>query len=191
MQRYHLTPEQQQLVLDNMGIAYMLVNRLWHIPLVKKSGEKSDLEQEALLALCRCAATPSFDPTKSKFCTYAGRAVRQSILDYAVKKALIPVPPCALKIPHLEGDAKKVRRIGQFVDRWDTPCPEEDPILAGDIESCLRRLDSRSARMIRERYWEGRKMSDIGEEEGVSRERVRQIIKNGQEELRSSLKEMV
>ena len=56
--------------------------------------------------------------------------------------------------------------------------------LRGYLESALAYLDPRTARCVRRRYFENMTLREIGEKEGLSHERIRQLVNAGLERLR-------
>jgi RNA polymerase sigma factor (sigma-70 family) len=69
----------------------------------------------------------------------------------------------------------------------DPPGPEPAEIdeLTEAVRARLNQLPERERRLIRQRYMQGRTLTSVGEEEGVSCERVRQIIQRGLARLRT------
>lgn len=63
--------------------------------------------------------------------------------------------------------------------------PPEHPF--GDLHPLVERLDGKTRELLHAKYVEGRTMVQIGQELGVSKERVRQLTRRAREDLAASL----
>jgi RNA polymerase primary sigma factor len=89
------------------------------------------------------------------------------------------------------GDEQDAGELGDFVEDRGTLSPvesAEQQILSEDVESALASLTSREARILRLRYGLGGgrplTLNEIGKRIGVTRERVRQIVRHALRKLR-------
>lgn len=106
-----LTPEQQQLVLDNIKLTSWAVGYdRWRV-LVASYPTKQDAQADACLALCRAAR--DYDPTKSKFSTYANRVIKHQFLTQFQKSK-------ALKNQMIDGALCQSHMVGTKVYEADT-----------------------------------------------------------------------
>lgn len=82
-----------------------------------------------------------------------------------------------------EDDPDSGERIDLVPDPTDDYEPEELRIyreqLHEDLERCLSTLEEREQRVIRSRYWDGKTLKEVGQEIGVSYQRVRDIERHG------------
>lgn len=175
---------------------------LWLVPVnASRFGHyhREDLEQEGALALYR--AVDGFDYRRGlRFSTYAVHWLRQAFHSYLYNHcATVRIPVYLHKVmakvrqgKDLSGLSEKVLDNARVMTtRHTVPIDAvSDPLtpetserdvteLAGLLASALDGLRPRERYLIEQRYFHGRTYRDIGEEIGVSVERVRQIIAKG------------
>ncbi len=202
-----LTPEQQQLVADNLGLAQTTAAKVAHAVSCRMSrfgGSKKlfeqffpDLAQEGYLGLC--GASRLFDPSFGfKFSTYAfvaakNRIQRAIVTLYSLRPGVAPttkkftknVPLLTFSQLHTRVDSEQ-EDVSWLI--WDESYQHEPPPpidLTPEMETllCLA-LNPRQARFVKEHIVDGRTLQDLGKEWKLSRERVRQIIANALTSLR-------
>jgi len=81
-----LTVEQQQLVEDNLGLVYKVINDKFEFLYGMNGIEIEDFEQVGKLALCKAAR--QYNPARSKFSTFAYILIRQELSDAVTKSCL-------------------------------------------------------------------------------------------------------
>lgn len=143
-----------------------------------------DLMQEGRLALLR--AHESFDPASNvKLLTYATIIIQRAMGDHA-RRLAHPV-----RFPRQRGTVRReVARISfnecvsegsrqTWADVLAAPEPDLEYSPAGElmplVEKAMLKLTAKQRTVINARFIHGRKLREIGEELGVTRERVRQI----------------
>lgn len=143
-----------------------------------------DLMQEGRLALLR--AHERFDPSANvKLLTFATICIQRAMGDHA-RCFAHPV-----KYPRQRGRTRQeVLRISfnecvfegarqTWSEVLTTPEPDLEYSPAGElmalVEKALLKLTAKQQAVVKARFMEGRKLHDIGQELGVSRERIRQI----------------
>jgi RNA polymerase sigma factor (sigma-70 family) len=188
---------------------------LWLIPVnVSRFGDRfrEDLEQEGVIALYR--AVDLFDIERGlRFSTYAAHWLKQAfhswLYDHAstvripvyMRKAMNRVAKGEDVSDLNDQTLERAKRLNDQVTRGglgaehaeeggDEPEPPDD--LPDLLEQAMAELSPRERRMVRARYWEGLTFREIGEPEGVSIERVRQILARALPKMRTSaLKELL
>lgn len=166
-----LTAKQQQLVSDNLPLAFHVVNRM-------RNFLDLDLHEEMHLAtidLCRAASI--FDPSRGyKFSTLATTCIRNGILGrkrFNTSKRETAIRP-----------AKTADEI-YLLDSISDPMPtatedgedyEHDQYRKALVKRLLALVDARSRYVLRLYYGNGWTLKEIGKRYGVSKERIRQIL---------------
>ena len=157
-------PTDMSLVEANLGLARAVVCKFGR----PKGGkiEDSELYSAACFGLMRAAAT--FDPTKSKFSTWATRIMRNQILSILRKK------DSAILLSSLEPEELDV----SLVDDCDNSCP----LHLASLFIKERRSDSPKERedkvILSMRYMQEMSLSEIAKKFGLSKERIRQRIQS-------------
>ncbi len=139
-----------------------------------------DWEQIACMAMLKAAAMWSAD-NGTCFLTYAWKVIDRELLKNLEAGGVIRVPIHA-KTHKYSADADKARctwQMGDILsdnlkDKSGPPKEDEDLI---KLKSLLWRLSPTQRKIIRERHFEGRTLEDIGNIIGLSKERVRQILR--------------
>lgn len=139
---------------DHLGLVLRVLNRFRP----GESVEDSDLYAAGCLALVEAART--FDPSKSRFSTWASRIVLQRVVD-EMRRSCDPVDaPLPDEFPSENGGEMPVHLV--------------EGILA------LRKSDSREERagkrLLRGRYLEEKTLAQLGREMGVSKEAARKRV---------------
>ncbi len=140
--------------------------------------DDDDARQVASLGLLRAAEL--YDPASGyKFTTYAGYWIRQFLMRAG---RYAPVVRCKAK----KGRPPTCFRLDP--DRHDPvapegPCPSE----VDEVCDALRFLGPRLRHVIELRFLEGWTLEEIGQELGVTRERVRQLERQALDKLRRAL----
>lgn len=80
-----MTPENERLVLNNMGLVKFALSRYIRVP----PGLYEDLEQEGYLALCR--ATETYNPEAGEFSTFAMHWIIGKIRQYLRDNNLVKI----------------------------------------------------------------------------------------------------
>jgi RNA polymerase sigma factor (sigma-70 family) len=154
-----LTPEQQRLAADNVGLAYQFASK--NSP--PGGMDYEEWESECLLRLCLAAGT--YRPEMGwKFSTYAVRCLQSGW--------------CHVQV-HNTREMRDYRRrltIGEMDvhirDRSEKgACLNE---VRAQLDALLARLPERERLVLRGRA-NGKFLTEIGRELGITRERVRQI----------------
>jgi len=107
-------------------------------------------------------AFSSFDPTKSQFSTWATRLIRQRIIEEICrvsKDQTVSDTDHVAKAVSPE-NRQPVHMISSIVEYRDSDSPSE----------------SEGKRVVREYYLNGRSLSDLGQELGLSKEGVRKRV---------------
>lgn len=133
-----------------------------------------DLVSEGYIGLIKAAG--KFDPTKgAKFTSYAANYVRQSMMQ------ALGINDCPLN------DNASTRLESMAGGEESTDSMAERVLGRDDIENALNVLSDRERMVIAHCYGVGKPLmtfAEIGEEMGLSRERVRQIRKKALRHLR-------
>lgn len=154
---------------DHLGLVRRVVNRF-------RPGEEfddSDLYAAGCLALVEAART--FDPSRSKFSTWASRIVLQRVVDEMRRSGKDPEASLPDDFPSEKGAGMPVHLV--------------EGILA------LRKSDSREERagkrLLRGRYLEEKTLSQLGVEMGVSKEAARKRVDSAISMIRSKNRELL
>jgi RNA polymerase sigma factor (sigma-70 family) len=158
------------LVVKNRGLVYHVVNRLIRRrPRLKR--EYDDMVSAGFIALMRAAER--FQPQLGfKFSTFACRAIQWEILHEADRlrtqvrySSLDAVDADGTDRASILPDGRQAQPIDEASHREQRDC----------AEALLRRLPPRMAGILRARIMRGQTLKAIGEELGITKERVRQI----------------
>ena len=161
---------------------------------------QEDLEQEAAMALYR--AVDKFDLERGcRFKTYAAWWIRQAAMQYIYHhSSTVRIPTHMRKLLSKIRSGRDVSDISHsqlkvaegIIDR-STGSMMRDPAvndvqyteLGAHLEKALLTLDEREQRLVRMRFQKSMVYREIGEIEGISLERARQIINRALTKLRS------
>lgn len=157
--------EQDQALIDNMGLVYMFANRIMrkrNIP----DQYKEDVVQEGVLGMMK--ALSKYDSSIGKLSTYAfwwirifvNRSIRTLSDRYSATVE-------EYEDEGVEGD----------------PAEQEDVMLVAQCDAHLQRLPPKLEVLVRRRM-EGETLKAIGQDWRVSRERVRQLEATAHQRLR-------
>ena len=147
-----------RLYEDNEKLVFFILNK--YFPALAFD---DDAAQEGRIGLWN--ACQSYDPEKSAFSTYAGRAIRNAItmsLRQETRRAKLPT----VSLNSVVGE----RKGGDEITLEDTVVGEEDVDFV-DTGAFLARLDDREERVVRMRAG-GATLKEIGAAEGLSRQGV-------------------
>lgn len=169
-----------------------------------------DLVQEGILGLINAAS--KYDPEKgNRFSTYAWTSIKRRIYRaIQLNQNLIYWPPGRLKelIPanrsgdqtHLKVGERKTllvtrRELDQEAEQMSPQETLELNELQEAIEVALNQIGERELRILRKRYrFEGMQdytLEELGDQEGVSGERIRQILMRARKKLKRILPEWI
>lgn len=165
--------------------------------------QPEDLQQEGVLALYR--AVDGFDPSRGlRFCTYAAHWLRQAAFSYMYDNgSTVRIPVYMRKLMNRisrgqdPGDAspsaietahRLLEQSTGCISEANDPADDSAGVKVDELTQLLRQrlneLPERERRLVRQRFMQGRTLSSISIEEGVSLERVRQIIQRALPKLR-------
>jgi len=152
-------------VEDHIGLVRAVVYKYFR----KGKIEDSDLYSVGCLALVDAART--FDPSKSKFCTWATRLVNQRVLDEIrrARKGMEQSSPESLESMPAADRGDPVHLVHFMVDGSDSDSDSE----------------SESKSVLRKYYLEEKSLSEIGREFGITKEGVRKRLKSALSVVRS------
>lgn len=138
----------------------------------------NDCAQEAMVGFCRAAKY--YDPSRgAKFVTYCHLAGLREVWNFMAKHRARGISksftrgfdtddlPLTMNFELLAGN--------DILDR-DREHADDDPLPENFWESALAKLDARSRRVMVRRFRDGAVLRTIAREEGISKERVRQLI---------------
>lgn len=135
--------------------------------------EDSELYSVGCVALVEAART--FDPSKAKFCTWATRIIRQRIIDEIKRTRRIQEDPTS-EMSSLASD-----------DEDGPPVHLLDDIMKNS-KGCIGKDD---AKMLLGHYLDGRSLSDLGREFGLSKEWVRKKMQTAVSKIRVKNRELM
>lgn len=159
-----------ELVLANRGLCRFVVKRMYGVVGVKMLG------YDEAVAICEAeliSAADSYDATKGTFSTWAVFIMRRRLMSVAAR-----------------WQNKSGRRLPEEYDVEQVEA-DESPL---DLELLPRMLDALRPRhrAILEAYYgigqPSRDMGEIAQSEGVTRQRIRQIVQHALRTMRESLK---
>lgn len=181
---------------------------LWLIPINASKFSpafRKDLEQEGVIALYR--AVDLFDTSRGlRFSTYAVHWLRQSFLTWIYNhSSTVRIPTYMRKVMNRVSRGGDLEDVNDSTMAWARKLNEQSTVtaddlefedrtepaghppreLASEIEQALAALSPRERRLVRKRYWKGLTLREIGEQEGVSLERVRQVINRALKRMKS------
>lgn len=170
---------------------------LWLVGVnVRRFGERwrEDLEQEGVMALYR--AVNLFDIDRGlRFSTYAVHWLKQAFHAFLYNNcSTVRIPTYMRKVMARMAKGDEALDVNEATRAWaerlneqqtgtmsevhqptsNDPEPTELPRV---VSEALDLLSERERRLVHKRFWEHMKLREIGEEEGVTLERARQIIK--------------
>ncbi len=191
-----LTEAERQTVLDNMGLVYQAVRKAAWAMVMRRNDHNdprilyqqyfNELFDAGCIGLC--IAVQWFDPLEgNKFSTMAFQWIRQHV-NKAEQLAAIRTCKSILfnrrrvklfSEMHTGDSGGNGSRQYEVWDERPTEKPEENPTLPADLLNLMSLvLDERGMRFIVQHVLEGRQGESIAEEEGISKQRVFQIIEH-------------
>lgn len=201
-----LTEAQQALVLQYRGLACKLALQYWNRNREAHGfTEYDDVEQAAQVGLVRAARLyDPANPTKASFMTYAWFVVKDQIKKHVHAQHQIQIPE------HLQAAIRgaKAKARPAYVEQakkvYFTKSLEALPVHPHEaayqpdlgagldariaVEKAFRYMTPRERQVMVWKHVEGRTLAEIGGYLGVSRERVRQVLKAAAERARRGLR---
>lgn len=191
-----LTKRQRAFADENQRLCWWVAKGVAKHYVIRKLGlEVPELAQMGAEGLCR--AIKKYDPAKAKFSTYARFWIRQTIFRGVVDYLRIKIPANEWQAmlssnPEIKRSRyrEQAERAFQCLSTFDPTIEEEkggddaaenaaDNEFAEEIHNQVQRLSGREQIVIRARYGLNGEppqcLSKVGEQLGVTRERVRQI----------------
>lgn len=170
-----LTDEQRKLVENNRNFHFWWIsNVLPKYPFLNTHYEKEEAEGVAALAVVRAAV--SFDASLGwTFAALASQYIYRALLTDVPKHQVIRLPEKASEL--------KRQPIGKYIFDYpdshdgfsDSDRRDEVETLQDRVYACIQQLPERQQYVLKERFWSGKVLAEVGREIGVSKERVRQI----------------
>jgi len=163
-----LTPAQQKLVAENIGLCYAMLRQYSSIP-----ADRWDevLAEAALPGLINAAR--SFDPAKGKFTSLACHAIIHHI-----RRAW------RTGQTHTERFRQWGLNDGNSADIAEPAKDGEDPTAAQDVGVLLARLSPQLRMIVEFRHLSGLKYKEIGELMGCTAQNARRVLGQAMKELR-------
>jgi RNA polymerase sigma factor (sigma-70 family) len=171
---------------DHLGLVWKIAHRFrTHVPI-------EDLVQEGSIGLLRAAER--FDPGRGVvFATYAGHWIEAKIKHYLREKASVvrlpsrvhddaikarePLPAPASSLDAVSGPEGQTLYDVCAVEVESADKIAERSEQADIVWSTVDTLERRSKRILRGRFLEGKTFTELGDELGLSKQRVEQIEK--------------
>lgn len=155
--------EALRLYEENEKLVYFILHKYF-----PELAFDDDAAQEGRLGLWN--ACRNYDPERSAFSTYAGRAIRNAItLSLRQEARLSKLPTVSLS------SVVGVQRGGDEITLEDT-IPGETDVDFVDTDAFLARLDEREERIVRMRAG-GMTLKEIGAAEGISHQSVLNLLR--------------
>lgn len=152
-----------RLYEENEKLVFFILNKYY-----PAHAFDEDAAQEGRIGLWN--ACQRYDPERSAFSTYAGRAIRNAITkSMRQEKRLSKLPTVSLS------DVIGVQRGGEEITVEDT-IPGETGVDFVDTGAFLARLDEREERIVRMRA-RGMTLKEIGAAEGLSHQGVLNLLR--------------
>lgn len=155
--------EALRLYEENEKLVFFILNKYY-----PTHAFDEDAVQEGRIGLWN--ACQSYDPERSAFSTYAGRAIRNAItMSLRQEKRISKLPTVSLS------DVVGVQRGGDEITVEDT-IPGETGVDFVDTDAFLARLNEREERIVRMRA-RGMTLKEIGAAEGMSHQGVLNLLR--------------
>lgn len=190
-----LTPEQQELVTDNVSLLHWVALRYFNrSPFLQSRFANSD-DAVSAGAIGMVKAARLFDPSRGfKFSTYATNVIERCILRAAQEELVVRIPINFFS----RANAGRAERFGRAADAalscqslpgdFEPETVDEMPEDYSRLHERIGDLDGCEQAVIRMYFWEKLTLQAIGLEIGVKRERVRQIRDAAVAKLRGAMK---
>lgn len=213
-ERRPLTPEERQVVEDNLRLVWKVVRHLWDKPGCRETfQDEQEAFQAGVIGLSR--AVQLYDPEKARLSTYAWYAIEHAILSqwrsiahqihlpHNITRSLARV---ARGLPVVRGGHRRANldkgRKSQVVgrlpvdrhgkDRLPAPTPR-DPHAHDDLYAALDRIRPEERELLVQLYGigsgEGRTLEDVGRERGRTKQRIRQLKERALAALRKEMQQ--
>jgi RNA polymerase sigma factor (sigma-70 family) len=173
-----MTEAQKDLYCANVGLIHKQFNKMAN----RLEFYDPDCLQFVKLTVCRMI--PEWDPARSGLATYITWATFWGMGDWRRRKG-------SWERKHFRNHRFDSSPEG---DDYETTIPtvpnDELDFLEHDLlRKELKRLNQRDQAVLHKMYWEGKTLSEIGEEMGVTKERVRQLAHRAKEKLKKHMGE--
>jgi RNA polymerase primary sigma factor len=192
---YCLTDQQKQLVEDNVGLLFHTALKYYNAsPFLQSRFDSSD-DAVSAGASGMMRAAKLFRPELGyKFSTYATKAIRSHILKAAQAELVVRIPAGFFAKANAERAERYARHAAAALNCHsisdDMEAAVTHDVLPEDYDRLHQRvdeLDERERSIIRMYFWGGMTMEAIGQQIGLTRERVRQIRDAALQGLRNTL----
>lgn len=165
-----------QMFEKNLGLLKSIVSKF-----VKHQIEDSDLYSIGCMALLKAIRT--FDPSKSSFSTWATRIIRNSIITQLRKNKKDQV----IVFSSIEEKEKDEKLIDQ--QKEEVPFKLIKDLIK--IDNSDSKTEAENKKILIDHYLEGKSLSEIGKQFGITKERVRQRAKEGIAKIRIKNKKIL
>ncbi len=159
------------LVEENIGLVHKWARRYYRYAQGIPTISYEDIFLEGIYGLIK--AIDKYKPQKGSFSTYATIWIKQSIRRFLQKERAQLKGRGYLPVQEEEDEQMTLE---------DMPAEEEEELISSDTESLRKKIEyapipERSKEILKLYFLEGYSLREIGERIGLSKERVRQLIK--------------
>lgn len=166
-----LTKEQQQLVSDNLRLAYYYTGKVIKSGYLSKD-YREEIESACILSLCKAATL--WDKSIAKFSTYAVGGMKLGVRN--LRHAIIQQN----RVKTVSEDATMHDdRLSLFDLRPAAADDQRYVDCRDEIDSLKRFVSDRDWKVIQKVHLEGKTRKEVSREMKISQERIRQILARG------------
>ena len=186
-----LTEDQSRMLEQNIRLAASYVAE-WRrrLPSLRRM-PYDDVLQQAALGLAE--AIQRYDPSKSRLSTYSRFHMRSALQNLLRYRTTVTAPLSS----QLAEESQRKASVARTPPAGDSalrslvaPCSEDHAASLAEqdaLEVALAELPGRLRYIVRMRFWKGATLREIGEQLGVSRNRVAQLEERALRLMRESL----
>ena len=184
-----LTPAEQQMVIDNIGLVYGVAKRFDELMNVCAILRIDWDDYISLMYIALCKTAKNYDPSRgaafiTAFWVIAENEIKHELV--AASRYRRKLNYTAYSLDYIIVDSGKLT-LGELITDNDLYADEDDILTRIVLLDLINRLPEAERKITTAYYMDGKKQSEIGAECGVSHARIGQILQKVKDKLKKEL----